>query len=301
MDEHKPEIPKGDSQRAAEQIPPASRLSPEGKSPAGDGGHRQSETENKKDQSWPHRIQAVCAVVLIFITGFYTYYARKQAAAAIAAAEASTRASNTAVKALQDSEESFAKTLEQMRDQSGSMRTSADASVTQADAARNAVETAKNSLQSSVGQFRLDQRPWVEPVQFRLSGEPITFQDFTVDVWIQNTGKTPALDITSTSKMQFSYTEPAFPVFVGIIPFMNRGILSPGPANFYLTLSGFKPAPLDITAYENGKTNMYVQAIIFYRDIHDVRHSTKFCIYHLHGKPLDEFRYCQAGNEVDEN
>jgi hypothetical protein len=37
---------------------------------------------HKKQNNWPQGIEAVCAVFLVLITGFYTYYARKQAGAA---------------------------------------------------------------------------------------------------------------------------------------------------------------------------------------------------------------------------
>src|SRR5216684_2061693 len=31
-----------------------------------------------KKKNWPQRIEACCAVLLVFITGFYTFYARQQ-------------------------------------------------------------------------------------------------------------------------------------------------------------------------------------------------------------------------------
>jgi hypothetical protein len=46
----------------------------------GSAGKKQC-TEKQKS-NWPTRIEAACAVVLVFITGFYTYYARQQAGAA---------------------------------------------------------------------------------------------------------------------------------------------------------------------------------------------------------------------------
>src|ERR1039458_1794139 len=37
-----------------------------------------SNQSRKKETNWPQRIEAVCAVLLVIITGFYTFYARKQ-------------------------------------------------------------------------------------------------------------------------------------------------------------------------------------------------------------------------------
>ena len=37
-------------------------------------------SSDNKEQKWPHRIQAGCAILLVIITFLYTYYAREQAA-----------------------------------------------------------------------------------------------------------------------------------------------------------------------------------------------------------------------------
>lgn len=55
----------------------------------------------------PQWIEASCAVALVFITGFYTYYASKQAAAAITAANAAQSAAETAKTALHVSEKAI--------------------------------------------------------------------------------------------------------------------------------------------------------------------------------------------------
>jgi hypothetical protein len=61
----------------------------------------------KQKSSWPIRIEAACAVLLVFITGFYTYYARQQAGAAIKAANAAKSAADTATAALHISERAY--------------------------------------------------------------------------------------------------------------------------------------------------------------------------------------------------
>lgn len=50
---------------------------------------------HKKQNNGPQRIEAVCAVLLVLITGFYTYYARKQATSSVIAANDATESLNT--------------------------------------------------------------------------------------------------------------------------------------------------------------------------------------------------------------
>ncbi len=51
---------------------------------------------DKKEANWPQRIEAVCAVLLVIITGFYTYYAAGQLHKMKRSTEATERAANAA-------------------------------------------------------------------------------------------------------------------------------------------------------------------------------------------------------------
>lgn len=58
---------------------------------------------SQKGKNWPQRIEAVCAVALVFITGFYTYYAKKQRDASLTAnATAQTAIDQARVQFRQD-------------------------------------------------------------------------------------------------------------------------------------------------------------------------------------------------------
>jgi hypothetical protein len=70
-----------------------------------------SHQTKKEEPNWPQRIEAVCAVLLVVITGFYTYYAARQlhkmkrsTEAAEKAANAATSAADTAARQLDDAE-----------------------------------------------------------------------------------------------------------------------------------------------------------------------------------------------------
>jgi hypothetical protein len=163
MDQGERKITEHDSQGRTEQIPAASILRTEHSETAEASPSRQNKPQQKEDQSWPHKTEALCAVALVFITGFYTYYARKQAGAAIEAANASKQASDTAAQALRDSEDSFSKTLAQMQSQTDAQKETADA--------------AKQAAEGSSKSFKLQMRAWiaVHPIQIQTGSNVTTY------------------------------------------------------------------------------------------------------------------------------
>ena len=185
--------------------------------------------------------------------------------------------------------------------QSKAMLNSATASGVQADAARSAVENSKQSLQATIDGFHLDQRPWVIPFQFRLAAELENGRDSKVTVWVENTGKTPALDVISVSRTSLSGLEPVQPDLSTVTPIISRGVLAPEVKNFYFDTEGahFKPPLLDVAAYQDARKKIYIQGLIRYRDSFNEQHWTTFCIQHKYGTPLDDFGYCEHGNDVD--
>ena len=57
--------------------------------------YRSEDNMNDKPKNWPQRIEACCAVLLVLITGFYTYYARQQAKSSNEAAVDATESLKT--------------------------------------------------------------------------------------------------------------------------------------------------------------------------------------------------------------
>jgi hypothetical protein len=131
--------------------------------PTGDNHSNQKEKKN-----WPQRVEAVCAVLLVIITGFYTYYAAGQ-----------LHKMRRATKAAEDS----------------------------ANAAKSAANIAESALQFQQQEFRTQQRPYIYPVPIRNMGAPdcIVFTPIGNDLYsvgcavgMRNSGLSPAVEIVHT-------------------------------------------------------------------------------------------------------
>jgi hypothetical protein len=57
--------------------------------------------------------------------------------------------------------------------------------------------------------------------------------------------------------------------------------------------------PFSVAAYNEGKSNLYFQGQIRYKDVMGFDHLTKVCMYHVHGRGLTTFYGCSHGNEMD--
>jgi hypothetical protein len=121
-----------------------------------------------------------------------------------------------------------------------------------------------------------------------------------------NTGKTPALNVLPLSKVYIWNGEPP-PIprsEVEAAKPVSHGLLAPGtvPASgAAFSTSPFIADKGSVDAYNSGKSRIYVRAILTYRDISGVNHWTTICILHFHGTSLEEFSYCQDGNDADNN
>jgi hypothetical protein len=260
---------------------------------------KQRDREEQDDQYKKRQLRiterlAILTGLLVLGNGLSDYLMWKQNEAARITAEA---AQVSAVAAINASRQT-GNTLREMQKQSESMKTNADASREQAAAAKNAVENAKRSLKTTIDSFRLEQRPWVMPFEFRATSDLEADKVFSVTVSLENTGRTPAIDIVPLSGNIFAGSEPMRPVFSVGGPRVSGGFLSPGNKNFTYTTDAFKPSLSDVAAYLGGRKRIYTFGVIRYRDTFNCRHVTNFCIYHQYGDPLAFFRFCENGNDT---
>jgi hypothetical protein len=56
---------------------------------------------------------------------------------------------------------------------------------------------------------------------------------------------------------------------------------------------------VEIAAYQSKRKRLYMYVLVRYLDVYKQPHSSKACVFHEFGKPLDEFRFCRQGNEID--
>ncbi|MBZ5696400.1 MAG: hypothetical protein LAN36_13700 [Acidobacteriia bacterium] len=155
------------------------------------------------------------------------------------------------------------------------------------------------ALDTTIESFHLDQRPWAYMSQYVLSGEPEENKEFTIKIGMFNSGKTPAFDVTPKSQV-FNYNvEPPETDFTKAPEAKSRGLVPPGITEISFTTDPMKIVGPSLSAYNNGINSIYVHARIDYVDAFKMPHWTTICIFHIHGRPLSEFQYCERGNDAD--
>ena len=100
----------------------------------------------------------------------------------------------------------------------------------------------QRALKTSIETSRLDQRPWITFARFSLSSELGEGKEIYVESWVQNTGKTPAVDQAGQSALYIWPTEPPATNFT--IPGASQmGILAPGTINLSANSQKWTPHP----------------------------------------------------------
>lgn len=139
----------------------------------------------------------------------------------------------------------------------------------------------------------IDQQPWVTAATFTLGGKLEVGMPTWITIWLQNGGKTPALNILSTSEILFSENEPPWPNSIStnqpsrfIIPGQSNGnTYSSNTVRIY-------PSEQEISEYKSGKLRLYVHAFVRYTDIYKQTRGANGCAYHVFSQPASEFTFC---------
>jgi len=184
----------------------------------------------------------------------------------------------------------------------------ADASDTNSQTAMTSSEKQSvSALNASRDALRLEQRPWVVASTFELAAEPITGNSVSVTTYAVNTGRTPAIDVTTRTSLSISNVVPPFPNLPLPEHVNYRGIIAPSPSITDRTYS-FKHEDPPITIpdrfvqpYKDQRFTIYIYAVIRYRDVFKIPHWTAICAMHKFGQSLSEFNNCPYGNELDQN
>ena len=156
------------------------------------GIHRVAQNQNEP-QHWTRFVEAACAVLLVLITGNYTYYASKQASAAITAANAANTSAGTADATLKEIQKNERSSSDQFRTQLRKL----DDTINQAKRLADASEKANANILEA-------DRPWFgailsEQSAFEVGKIP------SATVVFNNSGKRPAkVTISEVSDYWFS-------------------------------------------------------------------------------------------------
>ncbi len=216
---------------------------------------------NGKDEKigWPARIQVACTIAIVFITGFYTYYARQQ----VICTETS----------IADNKKAINGTIGEMRKQNDALKESIKVAL-------SGVAVSSMGIKAAEKQTRLDQRAWmgVSNVLSNMeAGKPMV-----VHVSFKNTGKTPAKNVTIAAHAE-SIPIKSLPDFSKEkrTPQESRGIVPPqGEPTATLNLTGNeKISDNFIEAVNKSIIRVYVHGTMRYEDIFGIKHWLTFCFY----------------------
>jgi hypothetical protein len=268
-----PTTPETNSESDAPEPAPKNPLSPsvEGNKNGVEGNSgdksRQVQKTIEKPSHWWEPAQAVCAILLVIITAYYTYYAKQQAGAAITAANAAKSAAETA-----------ARTLKEMQTGQGATdtHTLAVAAGEQAKFSGKQVSGIKESNRINRESLESVQRAFVTFLHIEAPRESNTtngkfFYEF-MPVF-QNSGNTPA-KIVATSYGSNIHDEPSEAEFIGRADFTNitigpKAIEPLGPARVQDEASIFdKELGDDLGRFREAKmvNNAVIWSWIVYRD-----------------------------------
>jgi hypothetical protein len=165
-----------------QQPPTPSPRPPVKRSEDGEGSNDESKRGSnqyckEKPDHWSKGVEAICAIVLVFITGYYAFYARKQAASSETAAHAAENAVGVASRTLEETQRSN------------------DRQAKLSDLARKSSEAAtKDTLSATIENFHREQRAWISFGLASVGYLPPAHLPYIEVPWTNN-GKTPAVHV----------------------------------------------------------------------------------------------------------
>ena len=147
---------------------------------------------------------------------------------------------------------------------------------------------------------RIDQRAWLTFSRFVLSEELKEGSNFYITGTIINTGKTPAIEATTTIEaFFFRPTVTPNPEKPKRADITNLFFVAPNTTPEFSTIDSV-PSAEQMSAYR--KTGfLFVKQIVWYQDIFGTSHWTTTCRWHQYGRPCSEFGFCSWGNAIDHN
>ena len=282
---------------------------------------REQAEQKKRDAEYKNRQLRFDKLVAYFTGGlvlvtaisnglmlYQTRISKLSADAATLSAQQARRSANIA----QDSVTQSSKALKELLDNTtqsvdktiGQSQKALDTTVTlwRADQKHN-----QKALDTTVMLSRMDQRAWLSISKVELSAEPGQTRTVDVTVWFQNTGRTPALNITYSWSLYMWSSETALPPLQLDKQAITGFILTSGNSTPVITVHSaevnWSPehqlTDVTLADYKAKRLRFYVQLACGYRDVFQQAHMTHVCAYHMFGEQRDEFRYCNSLNTME--
>ncbi len=229
----------------------------------------ENDGHNKKENGWPHRVQAIFTGLIFFVTAAYAVVAWFQ------------------WRTMSGQLDEMIKTVKITEDSN--------------KANKKSIELAERSIKATQEQFRLDQRAWLNMREPKFT-EPLNSQkSLRISFTIKNVGKTPAQRVHYRYKV--SIQTPGKPIlWIPFIPivFENSDICyAPGDENTTQIMSKSVLTQEMIDFIESGGIIFSINIEVTYFDIYNVnniRHS-RACF--LYSAPNKRFVFCKTGSFMD--
>jgi hypothetical protein len=141
-------------------------------------------------------------------------------------------------------------------------------------------ESNRLSLKSAIDNFHLDQRAWVGVDN--IVGAPAKGQSFVIQVYVKNTGKTPAMNVEPWKRVEalarMPHVQPNCRRGLASGPTKSNGFLNPG-GTFLLVLNPSHGLPLqqELKDILGAKKSLYVYGCLIYDDVFRSPHWLTYC------------------------
>jgi hypothetical protein len=235
------------------------------------GAESNNKKENFFDNLWNHikKPEIFLQLMTLIVIIWYTYYAGQQAGFA-------EKSSNAAM----------------------------DAAKTAKDAVTLTIAQGQKALDASIEASKLDQRAWVGTTETTppplMEGDKRVYvkagSKMTFDASVVNSGKTPALKVTTNFGIRTYSSNESIPTYQPDTTKGGASAVQPG-AHFRLVLSTRVLTQKEIGILKSGIENLYFLGLITYEDIFGRSHQTTFCYCLL--PDLSTIIFCPTGNTMD--
>jgi hypothetical protein len=134
-------------------------------------------------------------------------------------------------------------------------------------------------------------------IKVTLEDEPPKVQGNSIVLFLHNSGKTPAVNVTIRHAGIFAVERPEVPNFPPT-PFMSKTSIAAGDEDPRIAMNFPLIDDMDLLMMKAGEIRLWVVGIIEYDDIYNTHHRTRFC-YFLRPPELVELTACADGNMIE--
>lgn len=151
-------------------------------------------------------------------------------------------------------------------------------------AAGTAADTAKKALDTQAVQFRIDERPYLTAEYIRIAGKPEMGKKLAGEVLWKNVGKTPALKVRISMRIDVLDKEPCCSADWARKASSAKGMADLGSGlNRATSVEGDNPLSGEWFNKLGHGSKLYIFGALVYRDVFGDSHTSNFCAFYKPG------------------